>query len=133
MATGKLIFGTQTPYRMLMKVIISILRSISGLDRKWTISLSDFVQNHPNLNCWSNCTQTFSKDLLLVSIANGVIKIQITSGLDRLLRQVSNLSFLALAVQIWTILDKIRRVFGPFPVQTGSEPKFDLAPFISIE
>ena len=27
---------------------------------------------------------------------------------------------------------EIRRDFGPFPVQTGSEPRFDLEPFISI-
>ena len=43
-----------------------------------------------------------------------------------------NLSFLAPTVQIWTILREIRQEFGPFPLQTGSEPKFDPAFFKSV-
>ena len=69
-----------------MKVINSILKSTSSLDWKWTIPClisSKIVQNRQNLNHWSNCTQINTKDMLLVSIANGVMKIQITSGLDR--------------------------------------------------
>ena len=56
------------------------LKPTSVLDRKWTIFLSDFVLNCPNLSKWPDQPQIFNKDSIWALSDNDMAKCRRTAG-----------------------------------------------------